>query len=584
MQSTNGNYSRKAILYARVSTEEQARTGFSLAQQIETLREYATREGYKVLEEVTDPGQSGASLERPGMDRVRDLVAAGGVSVVLAQDRDRFSREPAYHYLLKREFEEHGCNIRALNDKGDDSPEGELTDGILDQLAKYERAKMAERTRRGKLKKVREGRILANKCPDYGFKYNATRDGYFVDEETMPVVRRIFRMVGMEGISIRSVTRTLNHEGVKPPFAPWSRSGQWGTTVIRENIIGDDVYKPHTYEEIKALVAPEVADCLDPSKAYGVWWYNRTKSKTVRVSVTGQNGKEYKKRAKYVPRPREEWIAVPVPDSGIPREWVDAAREAVKNNCRPSSAGHRFWELSGGILRCGGCSYAMMTNSIPSHGKKRLNHYYRCPKRMRDKETCPQPRNYRADKIEPQVWGLVSSLMTDPEQLRADLERMIELERETLHSDPDREARAWRNKLSEVERQRSRAQDMAIEGLLCYDELGAKLAVLDETRKTAERELEALRSHQERIEELERDKDALLESYAGLAPEILAGLTPEECHQVYKMLRVRAVVHVDGVLEVSGALAGAICVSNWGTAPTSRVTTPSAPSLRVLDL
>ncbi len=108
---------------------------------------------------------------------------------------------------------------------------------------------------------------------------------------------------------------------------------------------------------------------------------------------------------------------------------------------------------------------------------------------------------------------------------------------------------------------------------------------LDETRKTAERELEALRSHQKRIEELERDKeDALLESYAGLAPEILAGLTPEERHQVYKMLRVRAVVHVDGTLEVSGALAGAIGVSNWGTAPTSRVTTPSAPSLRVLDL
>ena len=66
------------------------------------------------------------------MDRVRDLVAAGGVSVVLAQDRDRIAREPAYHYLLKREFEEHGTKIRALNDRGDGTPEGELTDGILD--------------------------------------------------------------------------------------------------------------------------------------------------------------------------------------------------------------------------------------------------------------------------------------------------------------------------------------------------------------------------------------------------------------------------------------------------------------------
>src|ERR671932_688246 len=94
MPSTNGHGPKRAILYVRVSTDEQARSGYSLAQQLEALRAYAAREGYEVLEEVTDPGQSGASLERPGMDRGRDLVAAGGVSVVLAQDRDRFSREP----------------------------------------------------------------------------------------------------------------------------------------------------------------------------------------------------------------------------------------------------------------------------------------------------------------------------------------------------------------------------------------------------------------------------------------------------------------------------------------------------------
>ena len=96
MPNANGHGPKRAILYARVSTDEQVRSGFSLAQQLEALRAYASREGYEVLEEVSDPGQSGASLERPGMDRVRDLVVAGGISVVLAQDRDRFSREPAY--------------------------------------------------------------------------------------------------------------------------------------------------------------------------------------------------------------------------------------------------------------------------------------------------------------------------------------------------------------------------------------------------------------------------------------------------------------------------------------------------------
>ncbi len=105
---TNFEGHGKVVLYARVSTEEQAKSGYSLAQQMEALRDYAAREGYEVLEEIADPGQSGASLDRPGMDRVRDLVASGGVCTVLAQDRDRFAREPAYHYLLKKELEEHG--------------------------------------------------------------------------------------------------------------------------------------------------------------------------------------------------------------------------------------------------------------------------------------------------------------------------------------------------------------------------------------------------------------------------------------------------------------------------------------------
>ena len=182
MTCNNSHRVKKAVLYARVSTDEQARSGYSLAQQIEALREHASREGYEVLEEVVDPGQSGASLERPGLDRVRDLVRGGGVAMVVAQDRDRFAREPAYHYLLRREFEEFGAKMRALNDRGDNSPEGQLTDGILDQLAKFERAKTAERTRRGKVRKAKEGKIVASSTgPVFGFAFNEARDGYVID-------------------------------------------------------------------------------------------------------------------------------------------------------------------------------------------------------------------------------------------------------------------------------------------------------------------------------------------------------------------------------------------------------------------
>lgn len=555
MPSTNGHGPKTAILYARVSTQEQADKGYSLAQQMEALRAYAAREGYEVLEEVSDPGQSGASLERPGMDRVRDLVAseAGGVSVVLAQDRDRFAREPAYHYLLKREFEERGTRIRALNDRGDESPEGELTDGILDQLGKYERAKIAERSRRGKLRKAREGRILAGRVPDYGFAYNEARDNYVVDEAKMAVMRRIFYMVGMEGKSINAVKNTFTSEELP---SPGGRT--WDRHFIRA-AIKDDVYRPHSHEEVAELVAPELAARLDPDRRYGVWWFNRRRVVQTQVSEAPPDGNDrrYRKQAKVTYKPREEWVAVPVPDPGEalpPREWVDAARAAIKDNQVPSSAGRRFWELSGGICYCGGCGNRMAATSVRTGRSRKLYHYYRCRARYQQgKDACAHKMSHHAHEVEGSVWEFVSGYLKNPEQLRSDLERMIEIEREGLRGDPDREAKTWLRKLAETDRKRSGYQDMAAEGLITFDELRAKLASLEETRETAERELDVLKDRRERIEQMEADRDALLEQYEAITPDALDALTPEERQEFYKMLRLKVTIGVDGTLEAAGA-------------------------------
>jgi site-specific DNA recombinase len=270
---------------------------------MEALRGYAVREGYEVLEEVVEPGQSGASLEQPGMDRVRDLVAADGVSVVLAQDRDRFAREPAYHYLLRKEFEEHGAPLRTLNNRGDDSPEGELTDGVLDQFAKYQRAKTMETTRKGKLRKAREGNIIASNRPPYGFHYDDTRDNFVVAEEEMRVVARIFRMLGEAGASLNEVKRTSEPKGVPSP----NGKRNWGKFFVRECVKHDD-YKPHDRGEIEALVergqmAREVATRLHPALAHGVWWFNLYRVKTKQVSERGENGIRYKKGAVYTSKP-----------------------------------------------------------------------------------------------------------------------------------------------------------------------------------------------------------------------------------------------------------------------------------------
>ena len=550
MSSTNGHGPKRAILYARVSTDEQARSGYSLAQQIEALREYAAQEGFEILEEVQDAGQSGASLERPGMDRVRDLVAAGGVSVVLAQDRDRIAREPAYHYLLRREFEEHDTKIRALNDRGDDSPEGELTDGILDQLAKYERAKIAERSRRGKLRKAREGKLIPSPTPDYGFDYNRARDNYVVDEEKMRVVRRIFRMVGAEGDSLNGVKKTFDREGVPTPRG----SRYWGNTFI-QRVITDDVYKPHTFEEVKTLVSPEVASRLDPDKSYGVWWFNRRRRTEKQVSEIASDGRRrYVRRSTTTQKPKEEWIAIPVPDAGIPREWVDRAREAVSDNVKFSRAGGRFWELSG-LMKCSECGRGMLGNSPPNASRKKVYHYYRCRTRaMEGTEACSMWKNIRAGEAERAVWSFVTDLLLNPDALREGLDEMMRRELATNHGNPEEEAAVWFDRLVEAESRRANFQDMAAAGLITFDELGAKLDALEEARKTARRELVAIEGRKELLRAIERDRAALLESYAGLMPEALDDLDSEERHRIYNMLRLRVSAFPDGTLEVGGIL------------------------------
>ena len=566
MPNANNRHSpKKVILYARVSTEEQARSGYSLAQQLEALREHASCEGYEVLEEVMDRGQSGASLERPGMDLVRDLVAAGGVSVVLAQDRDRVAREPAYHYLLKREFAEYGSKLKALNDRGDESPEGELTDGILDQLAKYERAKTTERTRRGRLRRAREGKILGGHTPDYGFRYNATRDNYVVDEDAMLIVRRIFYMVGVEGQALYAVKKALERDGLNSPTG----KVHWSTQVIRDRIL-DDVYRPHSFQEITKVVSAEVAAKLDPEKRYGIWWYNRHRTTRRQVSEGGTDGRSYRSMTKTIEKDKEQWIAVPVPDSGVPLEWVDAARAAIKNNKKASSAGRRLWELSGGILRCISCGRQMDPHSVKGTKRSKRYFYYRCIKHRREgNEACANAESYRADELEGSVWEFVSGLLKDPQRIRKGLEVLIEEEQAGGLGDPQREGEAWLKKLSKVDTKRSRFQDMAAEGLITFDELRSKLEELEQIREQAQRELEALNRHREKIEELERDKYAVMASYAGMVPKELDDLASEERHQIYKMLRLQVMVGAKALPEVSGALGGELefCDSESSSLP-----------------
>jgi site-specific DNA recombinase len=481
------------------------------------------------------------------MDQVRDLAREGVVSVVLAQDRDRFAREPAYVYLLREEFAEHGCKLRSLNDRGDDSPEGELTDGILDQLAKFERAKMTERTRRGKQRKAREGRITTARAA-FGFDYNVTRDGYVINPDQMEVVRRIFYMAGVEKTTIYAIKQDLERRGIKTP----SGKTDWDPNFVRGFLL-NDLYKPHTFEEIRRIVSSEVAARLDPEARYGVWWSGKKAFERKLVSKNGPEGRRYKYRYRVKERAPEDRIGVPVPDSGIPREWVDTAREVLKNNRRPARAGDRQWELSGGILRCAECGRAMSARRFPKPKSERTYLYYVCVAGAYHKrDQCSARKHHKAEEVEARVWGAVARILKDPERLRIGLDYMIEQERRSAHGDPATETERWLGEISEANRKRDRYQEMAAEGLMDFEALRTRLAALEDIRKTAERELRALQHRTEHLAQLERDRDSVLESYTGLMPEAIDALGSEERHRVYRMIGMEVHLASDGLFELSG--------------------------------
>ena len=540
-KNINGSDHKKVILYARVSTDEQARSGYSLAQQMEALREYAASEGYEVLEEVVDPGQSGASLVRPGMDRVRDLVASRGVSVVLAQERDRFAREPAYRYLLQQEFEEHDCKVQALNDRGDDSPEGELTDSILDQLAKFERAKIAQRTRRGKLRKAREGKVIATAKPPYGFRYNESRDNLVVYEPEMLVLERIFQLAA-DGLGTSAIQHRLYHENAPSPKGARS----WHRAAIKR-LVMSDVYKPHTYKETVALVTAEVASRLDPAKEYGIRWWNRSARKTYQVSESYGNERRYRKRTTESLRNREEWVAVPIP-AYLPRSLVDRAR-AMMAMYRPPERKNfvRGWELRG-LVRCG-CGASMGTHTT-DNGRK-IYHYYRCNRGSDYKRGACNQKSLRAARIEEAVWEFVSDLLKDPQNVETGMQDLIEQEEAARSHNPRKKSAASAETLEKCDRLRRAYQDQQATGLMTLEELRERLEELENTRKLAQAELEALTKREERIKELKRDRDALLRQMAESVPDALNSLTPGERNELYRMLRLQVKPGPEGY-EVEG--------------------------------
>jgi hypothetical protein len=289
----------------------------------------------------------------------------------------------------------------------------------------------------------------------------------------MPFIHEIFNMVA-DGHSIYEVAQHLRRNGTP---SPRGADGSWGRTTIR-NIILSDTY-------------------------LGTFWWGKEKRTTTTVSVIEDGVRTYKKKVKREECPKEEWTAIPVPDSGIPSETISRARDRIyKNSWTPSRNSNRTWELCGGIAVCGNCGSRLQTHAT-SNAAKTKYFYYVCPKRTsrRDNGTCPNTKHYRAENLE----LLVKDTLVDafrPETWESfvdDLcDRKLEELRKWSRSDPLKTKESLAGRITALEEKIERARDLFIDGDLPRQDYEKKKSIIQS-------DIEAIRGELTRADDLDTE-------------------------------------------------------------------------------
>jgi site-specific DNA recombinase len=222
----------RAAIYARVSSDQQAERQ-TIDSQLGDLKACASRDGHRIEDAMlfVDNGHSGTTLVRPALERLRDMVALSAVDVVYVHSPDRLARSYAHQVLLLEEFAGADARVVFLNRPIGDSPEDALLLQLQGMFAEYERAKMLERSRRGKRHRARAGAVSVLSRAPFGYRYVGREAGggearYDIDEDAAGVVRQVFTWVGQERRTLAGVCRRLLEAGIPSPAgrAHWSRA------------------------------------------------------------------------------------------------------------------------------------------------------------------------------------------------------------------------------------------------------------------------------------------------------------------------------------------------------------------------
>jgi site-specific DNA recombinase len=384
----------RAALYARVSTDKQEREE-TVASQVDLLRQTAEAGGYEVLPGniFIDDGVSGTRLDRPALERLRDLAAEGAFEVVLVTAPDRLARRYAYQVVLVEELTRCGCEVIFVHQSLGASPEEQMLLQMQGVFAEYERALIHERTRRGQLFAARQGRVNWGN-PPYGYTYvhktPTTPQHLVVNEAEAEVVRQISRWCVEEQMSSYAMHRRLTVQGIPPRQ---SKYGRWAQSSVIE-ILRDSVYKGEAY-------------------------YNRTQPGDVRrpYGRRGLKDRHPGNGQSRTRRPQSEWVPVRVPALIDPETWDRAQGQLARNRERAQRNNTQHPYLLRSLLVCGRCGRRMVGSWSAQGGR------YICALRYpRYAPGACTGRSLSAMLIETNVWEHVKALLSDPAVLRMQYE------------------------------------------------------------------------------------------------------------------------------------------------------------------
>ncbi|MFL6273212.1 MAG: recombinase family protein [Actinomycetes bacterium] len=388
----------RAALYVRVSTDRQQHAQ-TIEQQVTQLRAWvAARDGWTVREEhiFRDDGHSGARLDRPGLDALRDHAARAAFDVVVVCAPDRLARNFVHQMVVLEELERRGVRVVFCDRPLRDDPHEQLVTQIRGAVAEYERTLIADRMRRGRQARLRSGQLLPWTRAPYGYRLHPERPrdpaAVGVDPVAAVVVSELFAAYATGGVTLHTLAAQLTARGVPTP------TGRpiWRPTTIR-NLLTNPAYKGQAASgRLRTTPAQQRKSALEPI------------------------GKGMSTTA----HPPEEWITVPVPALVSAEQFALVERRLAANqrSARRSTT-HPY--LLRGLVSCGVCR--LSCSGVTRTASDTRYRYYRClGKQARvssGRSRCCPARFTPATQLDELVWADLCAVLQHPELVAQALER-----------------------------------------------------------------------------------------------------------------------------------------------------------------